>query len=72
MPDPPVQASPGFKFALIFVSVVCVGSLVLRVLLPFAFDALSDDQRAVFSLLEWAFTGSFGAVVGLIGGKVSA
>jgi RNA polymerase subunit RPABC4/transcription elongation factor Spt4 len=67
----PIVGSPHFKLVLLIVTsiaAVCLaGQVAMALVLSEPHTAM---QQAVFDRMSWGWTGGFGALLGLLGGKV--
>ena len=69
----PVESvSPTFKLVIWAVIILTAGSGLGAIAIAFApGDPLTPNQQAIFEMLNTAWKMGFGAIVGLIGGKVT-
>lgn len=67
----PINVSSRFLWVFWVITVISVVSLAFYVYLSFTSPTPTETQKAALEKLSWAFTAGFGALLGLIGGKVA-
>jgi hypothetical protein len=68
---PLARVSPTFKLVFLTVVAITVAAALVQIALAAYWTTPTPNQQASFEAMSWAWKIGFGAIIGLLGGKVT-